>query len=642
MAERYTKISESRDLQYAEGTPVVLSASALLADNKNKSLILQLKFRNIEDRIISSLKVAVDGSDAFNTDLFKDFEYQYLDMNAGRGDEFGSKNPVVLPEKDTRNYRIKIMSVGFADGEVMNLNADFVKLPETEEITSVLSQKGVERYRTFYGADKKVIPLQFKDIWMCGCGTINKNTGDVCCSCGKSFAELKEGLDETLLTYKTAAELAKRESERAYRDAAELLKEIPEYRNASELCEEYLNKAEVMRKDTVYQTADSFSSQDTIDGYRAANTEFESIKDWKDSAERIEKNNQRIAEIQAEEEEKERLRKKAAKKRTITIVSILAVAALITLYFTYIKPETERSNAYNAASQLLEDGQYDEAAEAYTALGDYKDSKEMVLESHYRKAQSHYDNKEYEKAIAIWSEMPDYSDSKEKIELAQNDWNEEKYQKALAHIENGEYYDATKFLSQLGSYKDSAELLKSATYSLALSQLEQGEYRGAIKNLEKVKGYEDADEKILEAKYGYVDTYRSSSKQSTYYEYIRELVNLNYEGAQNIYDEVYAWKVVIKAINDDGSYKNMSSVSRYGKVYFIIDVSGGEPDKSIRIRIDSKLPGTEIRSDYQTAKDGNVYTHSLCVDGGAGSGTAWIKIYDEDGNYLTEGSIAMN
>ena len=64
--------------------------------------------------------------------------------------------------------------------------------------------------------------------------------------------ELIERLEE-ISTYSDRAMYANDEDIRdAAREAAELLKEIPEYRNASELCEEYLNKAEVMRKDTVY------------------------------------------------------------------------------------------------------------------------------------------------------------------------------------------------------------------------------------------------------------------------------------------------------------------------------------------------------------------------------------------------------
>lgn len=505
MAERYTKISESRELQYAEGTPIVLCASALLADNKNDSLILQLKFRNLEDHIISSLKIFVDGYNTFNNAVFTAFKYQYLDINAGRGDEFGSRSPVVLPNKDIKKYQIKIIGIGFSDGADMDLNADFVKLPEPKELTDVLTAKGVDRYKTVYGTDKKVVPLRFKDIWVCGCGTINKNNDGICCSCGKSYEELKEGLDEAHLTYKAAAEL---------------LKEIPDYKDASKLSEEYSNKADEMRKESVYQKANEYSALNTVDGFRQANKEFESIKDWRDSAERIERNNQRIAEIHAEEEKRKERRKKSAWRWIISILSVLAIAAFFLL-------------------------------------------------------------------------------------------------------------------------KDSGELLKSIQYSLATARLEQGQYMSAIEGFEKLRGYKDADEKILEAKYKYVNYNRSSCKEPIYYEYICELVDIDYGDAQSIYDEVYAWNVEIVAINDDGSEENMSSVSKYGKVYFIIKATGGVPDGEIYIYYESGFEGMETLTGDFTLNDGGIEEYSMWYEGTGtpSSGTAWLKLYDEDGNYLTEGSI---
>ncbi len=47
MAERYTRVySLDKDL-YAEGSPVLIKAGALLLDNKNNCILAQLKFQNI-------------------------------------------------------------------------------------------------------------------------------------------------------------------------------------------------------------------------------------------------------------------------------------------------------------------------------------------------------------------------------------------------------------------------------------------------------------------------------------------------------------------------------------------------------------------------------------------------------------------
>ena len=47
MAERYTRVYSIPDNLYAEGSPVVIKAGALLLDNKTNTVIAQLKLQNI-------------------------------------------------------------------------------------------------------------------------------------------------------------------------------------------------------------------------------------------------------------------------------------------------------------------------------------------------------------------------------------------------------------------------------------------------------------------------------------------------------------------------------------------------------------------------------------------------------------------
>ena len=47
MSERYTKVYECPQNVYAESSPVVISAGALLKDNQTGKILAQLKIRNI-------------------------------------------------------------------------------------------------------------------------------------------------------------------------------------------------------------------------------------------------------------------------------------------------------------------------------------------------------------------------------------------------------------------------------------------------------------------------------------------------------------------------------------------------------------------------------------------------------------------
>ena len=58
-------------------------------------------------------------------------------------------------------------------------------------------------------------------------------------------------------------------------------------------------------------------------------------------------------------------------KGAAVLVGLVIVALLLNMV---ILPAIANSNAYAEASTLLEDGKYEQAAEAFTALGDYKDS----------------------------------------------------------------------------------------------------------------------------------------------------------------------------------------------------------------------------------------------------------------------------
>lgn len=118
-----------------------------------------------------------------------------------------------------------------------------------------------------------------------------------------------------------------------------------------------------------------------------------------------------------------------------------------------IIPAVENATAYRKASSLLQDGSYDQAIAAFEALGDYKDSSEMILESKYQKAESFAENQQHKEAIELWTQLGDYADSQQRIDSVN-------YQDALDLMEQGKYVSAAQIFEKLGDYKDSADLSK--------------------------------------------------------------------------------------------------------------------------------------------------------------------------------------
>lgn len=107
---------------------------------------------------------------------------------------------------------------------------------------------------------------------------------------------------------------------------------------------------------------------------------------------------------------------------------------------------------YSIAKSYLEKGKYEKAEEAFTALGDYGDSKDMVKECSYREALSLIESKKYDEAIEILSKIKKYSDSSEKI-------NEAKYLYVTENL-SAENKTTVKYLNELAKikYRNSADL----------------------------------------------------------------------------------------------------------------------------------------------------------------------------------------
>lgn len=171
------------------------------------------------------------------------------------------------------------------------------------------------------------------------------------------------------------------------------------------------------------------------------------------------------------------------KKIGIIIGAIVAVAAIaIGVFFG-----TANMRAYSAAEKMLSNGKYAEAADQFTALGDYRDAAERVKEAAYQRAKALMEDEAYDEAADVFNGLGDYSDSSE---LA----TECIYQSAVAQYDDGDLEHAIETLKTIPDNEKAASLLQSYQYELAGQHYADGEYKEAEILYAEISGYEDADE----------------------------------------------------------------------------------------------------------------------------------------------------
>ncbi len=163
----------------------------------------------------------------------------------------------------------------------------------------------------------------------------------------------------------------------SYIEAQRLLESIPGYKDSDELAKKCPECIEVCKKNKQYKKAIDLYEKTSVSGVKLAIDEFEKIRDWKDSAEKIELCKAKIEQLNKKHEEDV----KAAKRRARKIGIFTAAAALVVAFIVLLNSVIIPSVRYNNAKNLLAEKKYAEAGKAFKKLGDYKDSEKLVNEA---------------------------------------------------------------------------------------------------------------------------------------------------------------------------------------------------------------------------------------------------------------------
>ena len=283
--------------------------------------------------------------------------------------------------------------------------------------------------------------------------------------------------------YLTAKKMFQNPRIKDYRDTAEKTKEAKTLAEMQEIYENASRKA---------HTADS-------DGQKEAARLFESISDFKDSADRAQ-----ICWDKAAEYDK-------AAKRKKHIINTLAVsgslcAAFLVVLFTVIIPAVK----YNNGLKAIESGEYDKAVVIFQELGNYKDSVDQITVAQNSKA---YDSAvellnagKYEEAISAFNSLGDFSDSPSQKTKATELKNQRDYDNAMALLNEGKYEEAISAFTTLNGFSDSSSQITKATelknqrdYDNAMALLNEGKYEEAISAFTTLNGFSDSSSQITKA-----------------------------------------------------------------------------------------------------------------------------------------------
>lgn len=508
MSERYTKLfSLEKDL-FCPGSPLIISAGALLMDNYSKNLLAQLKFKSIEDKVISSVKISISMLDSAGRELGAPAEYQYLDLNIGRDGEFGQKHAFVLQSPNVRSYKVAVTEILYDDySHWVWDGSPWQPLNPIEKLTDALGDEELaSQYRIRYGLDCEFEPQEQQGLWFCTCGAVNHVDERSCHSCHRVYSALRDVNVDSLS--RECAERLKYEDEQ-HKEKEEVTIEKRKNRRSNYLVLVpiiiilALVIAFVPRE---VKKARAYSSAETLlkEGrYDEAESAFEALGNYRNSASEAKKSipYEKAVDIMeyAEKGDSAGLKiigvslSSLTEEDNISLILYEAAAERFASMGDY-KDSVKNAELCNAAidsintaklqsiydenAELLNQQHYLAARDGFAALGDFSDSAAMVNEAVYQKAVALYNFMEKHDIRGVSAKLSTDTETPSKFSLSKDDalrrpdgfvtdlktaCGHDKADISLDETTPDEflpYQDAlTALFKSLGDYKDSAEYI---------------------------------------------------------------------------------------------------------------------------------------------------------------------------------------
>lgn len=204
MANRFQRLFSLTPNIFTKGCPIIIEAGALQKDTESGATIAQIKMRNIGEKAIASCKLSVKAFENNGDEVEGVSDFSYLDLNAARGAEFGTKVPIILPDRTTRRFEVDINEIVFMDGSVQKMNNNqWEPIPEHRKIEEAINDKLLaEQYKREVGGAAELLPEKRDGFFLCTCGAVNLDSSDTCYRCGNTYESLVKLIDNEYLSKK--------------------------------------------------------------------------------------------------------------------------------------------------------------------------------------------------------------------------------------------------------------------------------------------------------------------------------------------------------------------------------------------------------------------------------------------------------
>ena len=495
MSERYSKLFSLPENLYAEGSPVIVQAGNLLKDNQTGKVLAQLKIKSIAAKQIKAVTVLFHPQDAAGKPMKGDMQQKYLDLTAKAGDEFGQKTAVFWPDASTRGFSVEVTQVVFTDSSTWEgSSAPWEPLPAPGSLSNMLADAELlKQYQIRFGGKCDTAPQTDRDLWLCACGTWNRDATGYSCGTDKDLLlnldleALKAERDARLAEEKARreamaadnAEKSKKAKKRGIIAAAVLLAflfvaavflyGIPallfKQGNSLEESGDYLaamGKYEKAAGSDMYDrdghvrsrirkirpAADYQAGELALEEGRLLDAldAFLSAKNYQDASERVAETAGKLFETElaaGPDMTAERCRKLADETGDSSIARVLQTAAL-----QYYLDAADPDGAKALLQALYQDNAYkNEHAELYGEL--------RLIVSRWYLDQGDYENAQ----INVTMVQEDFVAGSDYLNTERK---EILYEIGLQYYKMGKYSDAGRVLSSLGEYRDSPSYIRRA------------------------------------------------------------------------------------------------------------------------------------------------------------------------------------
>lgn len=221
---KYKRLAYYTPTHWNPSSPVEIIKGAILLNQVNDKLILQLKLCNNSNENISSVHIQINSYDDTGEAIQEcniNFAYQDLDIPPGK--PFGEQTPIYLNNQMVRKVNVEIKKVLLASGDTIHVNSQSeLEYPSLSPISNFGGELLTELNRITketYLFDAVTIPQSFNDgVWACLCGKPNVSNQIKCMRCGRDKQWVLEKvntdyLNQSLLEFKKKLEAERVEKE---------------------------------------------------------------------------------------------------------------------------------------------------------------------------------------------------------------------------------------------------------------------------------------------------------------------------------------------------------------------------------------------------------------------------------------------